>query len=190
MRRLGLLACALCLIAAASQAPQKTPSSPPAEPATPSKKQPAKKAPTPAQKPVTAPKKPATAAKKPAAGAKKPASKAAKRTSSGKKSKSKSRKRVPSWRTGQQAPTRERYLEIQGALIARGYLEGPATGVWGPECLAALKKFQADQNLEPTGKLDSLSLIALGLGPKREGTELPPPVPPGQVPPSSEPKQP
>jgi hypothetical protein len=31
----------------------------------------------------------------------------------------------------------------------------------------ALKRFQADQNLTPDGKLGSLSLIALGLGPKR-----------------------
>jgi hypothetical protein len=30
-----------------------------------------------------------------------------------------------------------------------------------------LKHFQQDQNLEPNGKLNSLSLIALGLGAKR-----------------------
>ena len=30
----------------------------------------------------------------------------------------------------------------------------------------ALKRFQSEQSLEPTGKIDSLSLIALGLGPK------------------------
>jgi hypothetical protein len=40
-----------------------------------------------------------------------------------------------------------------------------------------LKQFQQDQNLEPNGKLNSLSLIALGLGAKR-----PPVVPSGVAP--------
>jgi peptidoglycan hydrolase-like protein with peptidoglycan-binding domain len=74
---------------------------------------------------------------------------------------------VQSWRTSQQQPAPERYLGIQQALIGRGYLEGPATGEWGPQSVEALKKFQLDQNLKGDGKLDSLSLIALGLGPKR-----------------------
>lgn len=82
------------------------------------------------------------------------------------------RSRVPSWRLGQQQPTPERYREIQEALIARGYLEGPATGAWGPESVEALKKFQQDNHLEPTGKINSLSLIALGLGPKRDSIVL------------------
>lgn len=67
----------------------------------------------------------------------------------------------------QQAPTPERYAEIQRALIERGYLTGPATGAWGPESVEALKRFQQDQNLEPTGKINALTLIALGLGPNR-----------------------
>lgn len=67
----------------------------------------------------------------------------------------------------QQAPTPERYQEIQQALIQRGYLSGPATGKWGPECAEALKRFQQDHNLEATGKLNALTLIALGLGPNR-----------------------
>jgi peptidoglycan hydrolase-like protein with peptidoglycan-binding domain len=92
-----------------------------------------------------------------------------KRASSGKSRKGvRSRKRRPSWRTAQMAPTPERYKEIQQALIDRGYLQGPASGVWGPDCSQALKRYQQDQNLEATGKLDSLSLITLGLGPRRE----------------------
>lgn len=82
------------------------------------------------------------------------------------------RTRTPSWRLGQQQPTPERYREIQQALIARGYLEGPATGTWGSESVEALKKFQQDNHLEATGKINSLSLIALGLGPKRDSTAL------------------
>jgi hypothetical protein len=45
---------------------------------------------------------------------------------------------------------------------------GPIDGKWSPECIEALKKFQTEQQLEPDGKLGALSIIALGLGPKRE----------------------
>lgn len=79
----------------------------------------------------------------------------------------KSRSRRASWRTGQQTPTRERYAEIQRALIERGYSQAPATGVWGPEWVSALKRFQSEHKLEPSGRLNSLTLIALGLGPNR-----------------------
>ena len=68
-------------------------------------------------------------------------------------------------------------MEIQQALIEKHYLNGPATGVWGPESVDALKHFQQDQTLEPTGKLNSLSLIALGLGPKRESAPVVAPAP-------------
>lgn len=73
------------------------------------------------------------------------------------------------WRNRQLAPSPERYKEIQGALAAKGYLPAEsADGQWSDASVAALKKFQADQHLEATGKLNSLSLIALGLGPKRD----------------------
>jgi hypothetical protein len=76
---------------------------------------------------------------------------------------------APSWRNTQRAPTPDRYKEIQQALASKGYLESSApSGVWDDSSVSALKKFQQDQNLEPSGKIDSLSLIALGLGPKRE----------------------
>ena len=75
--------------------------------------------------------------------------------------------RRPARRPGQVQPTPERYKEIQEALAARGYLSGPPTGVWDAASVEALRRFQEDQHLEPTGKLTSLSLIALGLGPKR-----------------------
>ena len=68
----------------------------------------------------------------------------------------------------QSAPTPERYREIQQALTDKGYSAGPVDGSWGTEWVSALKKFQADQNLASDGKLGSLSLIALGLGPKRD----------------------
>lgn len=59
-------------------------------------------------------------------------------------------------------------MEIQGALAERGYYTGTVDGIWDTECVEALKRFQADQSLSPDGKLGSLSLIALGLGPKRQ----------------------
>jgi len=70
-------------------------------------------------------------------------------------------------RSYQSAPTAERYKEIQQALVDRGYFRGEPDGTWGPDSIEALKRFQQEQNLAPSGKLDSVSLIALGLGPKR-----------------------
>jgi peptidoglycan hydrolase-like protein with peptidoglycan-binding domain len=121
-----------------------------------------------AQTPKTAPKKPVAAAKR--------KSTPAKRTTPAKKTtlarKTAAKKRVVRPRT-QQKPTPERYTEIQEALIGRGHLQGSATGVWGPDSVAALKAFQEGQKLEATGTIDALSLIRLGLGPKREAG-LPP----------------
>jgi peptidoglycan hydrolase-like protein with peptidoglycan-binding domain len=68
----------------------------------------------------------------------------------------------------QQTPSADRYAEIQQALAAKGYFTGQANGVWGPDSIEALKRFQTDQKLPPDGKIGSLSLIALGLGPKHE----------------------
>lgn len=61
-------------------------------------------------------------------------------------------------------------MEIQQALIDKGYLNEPATGKWGPESADALRRFRQHQKLEPSGKLDALSLIGLGLGPKRDNS--------------------
>jgi Putative peptidoglycan binding domain len=73
------------------------------------------------------------------------------------------------WRNRQVAPTPQRYKEIQDALAAKGYLNPEdASGTWNQASMDALKKFQAGQNLDSTGKINSLSLIALGLGPRRE----------------------
>lgn len=67
----------------------------------------------------------------------------------------------------QQQPTPDRYREIQQALADRGYFKGSADGVWGPESAEALKQFQHEQRIDEDGKINSLSLIALGLGPRR-----------------------
>jgi peptidoglycan hydrolase-like protein with peptidoglycan-binding domain len=74
--------------------------------------------------------------------------------------------RLPA-RSFQQAPTADRYREIQQALASKGYLQSEPNGQWGQESSEALKRFQSEQSLMPDGKINSLSLIALGLGPKR-----------------------
>jgi hypothetical protein len=90
-------------------------------------------------------------------------------------------KRV-TWRNRQMSPSPDRYREIQGALAAKGFLSPEeATGTWNQTSSDALKKFQSEQNLESSGKINSLSLIALGLGPRRDASpaapkpQLPPP---------------
>ena len=89
------------------------------------------------------------------------ASKAASKTGT------KSRRTVARRPPAQQQPTADRYREIQQALANKGYFQGPVDGAWNPGSVEALKRFQKDQNLDPDGKIGSLSLIALGLGPKR-----------------------
>jgi peptidoglycan hydrolase-like protein with peptidoglycan-binding domain len=86
--------------------------------------------------------------------------------------KSKSRRPAVAVHRAPQQPSSERLKEIQQTLAGRGYFNGEPTGAWGPSSIDALKRFQHDQNLVEDGKIGSLSLIALGLGPKREpGTE-------------------
>ena len=85
------------------------------------------------------------------------------------------------WRNRQLAPTPDRYKEIQGALAAKGYLRPEdANGSWNQASVEALTKFQSEQNLGSTGKINSLSLIALGLGPKHDTAQ--PSVKPEPVP--------
>jgi putative chitinase len=52
-------------------------------------------------------------------------------------------------------------LEIQRALIARGYDPGAADGVWGPLTKEAVKAFQKDQGLTADGIVGPKTLAAL-----------------------------
>jgi Putative peptidoglycan binding domain len=87
---------------------------------------------------------------------------------------------------GQQHPEPNRYQEIQKALQERGYFKGEPNGEWNDESSDALKRFQADQKLPNDGKINSLTLIGLGLGPKHEGGPVTPP-PPSSLPPATPP---
>ena len=86
-----------------------------------------------------------------------------------------SKKPAPVYRrSAQQQPTPARYKEIQQALSDKGYFSGTPDGTWGPESVDALKRFQRDQNIGDDGKIGALSLIALGLGPRRVAAAAPP----------------
>lgn len=94
-----------------------------------------------------------------------------KAASTGKKTSSAKQAPARYRRSAQREPAPERYQEIQQSLAAKGYYSGPVNGAWGADSVAALKRFQRDQNIGDDGKLGSLSLIALGLGPKRGTAE-------------------
>ncbi len=96
--------------------------------------------------------------------------KTAAKTSAAKRTTTSKSKRAPvtARHYAPQQPSPERYKEIQQALASRGYFTGEPDGTWGPASVDALRRFQHDQNLVEDGKIGSLSLIALGLGPKRE----------------------
>lgn len=126
------------------------------------------------KKTATTSKKKTTTTKKTTATAKKGTSKKG-RTSTKKSA-------AQSWRSRQLAPTPERYRDIQQALIEKGYLQPPASGKWDQSSTDALRRFQQEQNLEPNGKLDSLSIIALGLGPKYDSTANASTLPPAPRP--------
>lgn len=144
----------------------------------------------PAARKTTTAKKPAgsktSAAKKPAgtkaASAKKPAARkttAAKKPAARKTTASKSRPSQGARRTTRRRsatatkprvplqPSAERLTEVQTALAGAGYLQAAPTGKWDDSSIAAMKRFQEEHSIPATGKINSLSLIALGLGPKR-----------------------
>jgi photosystem II stability/assembly factor-like uncharacterized protein len=61
-------------------------------------------------------------------------------------------------------------LRVQEALNAAGYHLGEPDGKAGPSTTAALKKFQGDRHLPVTGRLDAITLAALGIA-KGNGSE-------------------
>ena len=81
---------------------------------------------------------------------------------------------------GQKAPTSDRVTEIQAALAKDGSFAGMPNGKWDDETATAMRRFQAAHGLNPTGKLDALSLQKLGLGSQTAGVARPTP-PPGAV---------
>jgi len=99
--------------------------------------------------------------------------------------KTKAGKKAPAatWRSRQQNPTPDRYKEIQQALVDKGYLKSEPSGVWDAESVAALQRFQTDQKMTPSGKINAPSLIGLGLGAKSAGAPEAAPISPTPAPP-------
>lgn len=99
-------------------------------------------------------------------------------TSSGNKARisKKGSKRYGRRQRGQKAPTPERITEIQQALSKEGSFTGKPNGKWDGSTIEAMRKFQDTHGLNPTGKLDALTLQKLGLGSQTAGVA--PPMPP------------
>ena len=80
-------------------------------------------------------------------------------------------------------PDPERYQQIQQALAARGYFKGNANGVWGDDSVDALRRFQTDHKISDNeGKINALSLNALGLGARHDSSYLSPNAVAGAIP--------
>ena len=108
---------------------------------------------------------------KAARGSAKPAASGASK-SRGKRSRHSSRRE-----RGQKAPAPERISEIQQALAKDGSFSGKPSGKWDDSTVEAMKKFQAGHGLNPSGKLDAVTLQKLGLGSQTAGVAAPiPPV--------------
>jgi len=102
---------------------------------------------------------------------------AAPATSTAKKKSSKKHhasKREPS----QKAPTPERISEIQSALARGGYYQGNPNGKWDSNTVSAMQKFQSENGLSSSGKIDAPSLQKLGLGSATAGVDAPKPIAP------------
>lgn len=70
---------------------------------------------------------------------------------------------------GQQRPDTERTREIQEALVRQKYLHGTPSGVWDQNTRTAMARFQGDHGWQTKMVPDARALIALGLGPSKDG---------------------
>jgi hypothetical protein len=77
---------------------------------------------------------------------------------------------------GQSVPTPDRIKEIQTALQKDGSYEGQPTGKWDAATMDAMKKYQDKNGINPTGKIDAVSLNKLGLGSGTAGKGAPGPA--------------
>jgi peptidoglycan hydrolase-like protein with peptidoglycan-binding domain len=99
--------------------------------------------------------------------------------------KKKSKKKVKRTPRGQKAPTADRIREIQDALSREGALDGKPSGKWDATTVEAMKKFQGNHGLSPTGKIDAVTLEKLGLGSDTAGKGAPIPSASSATPPAT-----
>jgi peptidoglycan hydrolase-like protein with peptidoglycan-binding domain len=88
---------------------------------------------------------------------------------------------------GQAAPTSDRIREIQTALQKDGSYEGEPTGKWDAATEDAMRKYQDKNGVNPTGKIDAVSLNKLGLGSETAGKGAPVPAATSSTPPATAP---
>jgi peptidoglycan hydrolase-like protein with peptidoglycan-binding domain len=92
------------------------------------------------------------------------------------KSKGKTRGKVAAKPKGQAAPTSDRIKEIQTALQKDGSYDGEPTGKWDAATSDAMRKYQEKNGVNPTGKIDAVSLNKLCLGSDTAGKGAPVPA--------------
>ena len=97
-------------------------------------------------------------------------------STSTKKKKASSKSKKKGKVKGQAAPTPDRIKEIQTALQKDGSYEGTPTGKWDAATMDAMKKYQDKKGLNPTGKIDAVTLNKLGLGSGTAGKGAPVPA--------------
>jgi peptidoglycan hydrolase-like protein with peptidoglycan-binding domain len=103
---------------------------------------------------------------------------AATTTTTAKKKKSSKNHHASKREPTQKTPTPQRISEIQSALAHGGYYQGAPNGKWDSSTVAAMQKFQSDNGLSSSGKIDAPSLQKLGLGSGTAGVDAPKPVAP------------
>jgi murein L,D-transpeptidase YcbB/YkuD len=81
---------------------------------------------------------------------------------------------------GQAIPSPDRINEIQQALAKNNAFPGTPSGKWDDTTVDAMKKFQSAHGLNPSGKIDALTLQKLGLGSETAGMGAPN-IPPNSV---------
>jgi peptidoglycan hydrolase-like protein with peptidoglycan-binding domain len=99
-------------------------------------------------------------------------------TTAAKKKKSSKKHHASKREPTQKAPTAERISEIQSALARGGYYQGNPNGKWDSNTISAMQKFQSDNGLSNSGKIDAASLQKLGLGSGTAGVDAPKPIAP------------
>jgi peptidoglycan hydrolase-like protein with peptidoglycan-binding domain len=99
-------------------------------------------------------------------------------TTTAKKKKSSKNHHASKREPTQKAPTPQRISEIQSALAHGGYYQGAPNGKWDSNTVTAMQKFQSDNGLSSSGKIDAPSLQKLGLGSGTAGVDAPKPVAP------------
>jgi peptidoglycan hydrolase-like protein with peptidoglycan-binding domain len=99
-------------------------------------------------------------------------------TTAAKKKKSSKKHHASKREPTQKVPTPERISEIQSALARNGYYQGNPNGKWDSNTISAIQKFQSENGLSNSGKIDAPSLQKLGLGSGTAGVDAPKPLTP------------